>query len=370
MSSETIQFLVQAAIRAPSADNSQPWHFHWDGSDLKVSYDFPRVANVTFDAENPATILAMGGALENILQAAAAIGLEATLELPADLADADGPCYFTVKIGHNTEARTGPAKVLPKLPLQNRYTNRFAYTAHPLPKDLLDRVTGLAEGGARAIALDNASDIRNVGRLVRSASEVRFQTREVHEWLAKSLRFSADDSRDGLDVSTLDLPPGGAALLRFIRSWKTMAFLNRFAAHKLLASIDARPVYGASTIIGFVGLTGYQDTLNAGRLIERIWIELNSNNLAVHPYYVVADQLYRYREGKVPGKLTNQVKAIRDQSEHLFKMGTGETLHMLFRVGFPKHSPTRSHRLPLKTVFTDASSPENAEIEESIARQP
>ncbi|MBK6602138.1 MAG: hypothetical protein IPG28_11430 [Betaproteobacteria bacterium] len=34
-----VRFLVRAGQQAPSADNSQPWHFVWDGKCLSVHLD-------------------------------------------------------------------------------------------------------------------------------------------------------------------------------------------------------------------------------------------------------------------------------------------------------------------------------------------
>lgn len=59
---QTVKFLVTAGLQAPTADNSQPWHFSWDGSCLALSYDADRVSGLTFPSNDPATLLSVGGA--------------------------------------------------------------------------------------------------------------------------------------------------------------------------------------------------------------------------------------------------------------------------------------------------------------------
>ena len=65
-----IGFIFKAARHAVSADNSQPWHFFWDGTSIKISYDLQRVKDTTFPAESPATLIAIGSVIEHMDQAA------------------------------------------------------------------------------------------------------------------------------------------------------------------------------------------------------------------------------------------------------------------------------------------------------------
>jgi hypothetical protein len=186
-------------------------------------------------------------------------------------------------------------------------------------------------------------------------SRIRFQTREVHEWLAASLRFTEEEVArgDGLDVRSLDLPPGGAAFLKFIAPWSRMEALNRIGAYKAMAAIEAQPIRRGPAIVAIIGPHDYRSCIDAGRLMTRIWTDLNVKGLAVHPYYVVADQLQRRREGKVPAHCVEQAEELAEQCRRFFELGPDETLHMLMRVGYPTREAPRSRRLPLEQVVTD-----------------
>jgi hypothetical protein len=191
--------------------------------------------------------------------------------------------------------------------------------------------------------------------LVKQASEIRFQTREVHEWLASSLRFSqAEISRgDGLDVRTLDLPPGGGLFLRLIANWRRMSIFNRFRAYQLLAEIDSRPIQKAPGIVVIIARRDKADCIDAGRIMVRTWSELNGREIAVHPYYVVSDQLTRLEERSIPAGLEPRAEDIRRELKRLLALSDDETLHMLLRIGYPTREPVRSRRLPIDAVFTD-----------------
>ncbi len=337
----SVRYVLEAARWAPSADNSQPWRLTWDGKTLAVGYDAPRAENATFASENPATLVAMGALLENVLQAAAAT--EIGLERLAHSTDE----YFRLRISPGPSSSEGR----PDHPLFLRHTNRLPVRADPLPPALSDALTGHCQGAARVVVLAGTQNINSIARLVGDASAIRFRTREINEWLGRSLRFTPRevDSADGLDVATLNLPPGGRGLLRVIADWRRMEKLNRLGAYKLLAAIEAKSVANASAVVAIVGSGDSNCALDAGQLIERVWIDINRQGLAVQPFYVVADQLFRRDEGVLPQGLESRGDALASATEGVFGLA-GQKLYMLLRIGYPIRTPIKSRRLPLATI--------------------
>lgn len=333
---------------APSADNSQPWRFVWDGRSLTLRLDSERGV-ASFGAENPATLLGMGAVTENLAQAADAMGI------PAE----------AVKFGLHQAGDTlaaiewnGPVRDNVDhldLPLARRHTNRGPYETTPLDPALHNRIAAMAEGAARTLVVSGPAGKRLLAKLVRRSSEVRFQTEEIHRWLGASLRFTPGEVErgDGLDVATLMLPPGATSLLRFSLDWRRMVVLNRFGAYKLFAALEAAMLSKSAALVAVVGsVRDPSDALAAGRLLERLWIALNEAGLAVHPYYVVSDQLYRLRAGLVAEESRSAVgKVAREVAE--FLGSSDETIFMLLRVGRPTvEIPPLSRRLALKDVLT------------------
>ena len=135
-----------------------------------------------------------------------------------------------------------------------------------------------------------------------------------------------------------------------------MKQLNRMGIYKLLAQIDSAPIKAAPTIVAIIAPATPQGAIDAGRLLCRAWTYLNTQSIAVHPYYVVADQLARLKDKTVPEKLIGQVQEINQQCTKVLSLKEDETLHMFLRTGYPKrNNPTRSLRLPVETVFTALS---------------
>ena len=351
---KTILQLVSAGHHAPSADNSQPWHFHWNGEQLSLHYDHARVAGRTFPPDNRATLLSMGAAVENIVNAAQQLDLKTDIHWWPEGEENRAYC---------ADLSFKPSPVTPVLERTRQYpsvrhTNRFPYKNTPVPQEVVDRLGELTEGSARLITINEPRQIRQVGTLVKSASEIRFQTREVHEWLMASLRFSEESVKeaDGLDLKTLPLPPGGSYLLKFIGDWDRMKVLNRLGIYKFLAAVDAAPVSGAPALLAVIAPPDATGAVDAGRLLNRSWSYLNGQHLAAHPYYVISDQLARLSTDTVPANLVDAATTLANNCQNTLGLSGEENLHMLFRVGYPKkQSPPTSLRLPVEKVFTDSS---------------
>lgn len=308
----------------------------WDGKNLSVKYDAERVSGSTFGPREHATLLAMGAVKENVLQVAASLSLQIQELRP----ESD---YEYFRFGVHGPLSESPEEIEAH-PVFRRHTNRWRFQSEPVPTQIIDNVRAMSEGGCRVFAVADRAMIRTIAGWVRIASEARFQSRDVHEFLGRSLRFTADEvnRRDGLDVRTLALPPGGEAFLKLIKDWNRLARLNRLRLYKLLAIIEAQPIARSPAIVVITG----DSTIEAGMLFERVWTYLNAQGMAVHPYYVIADQLERLRRGLIPNDLAVSIRAMKQ--DILAKLAQGEQapINILLRFGSPtKNDPHRSLRI-------------------------
>lgn len=346
-----IERLAQAALLAPSADNSQPWRLTWDGIVLRVGYDQTRCAGKLFQHRSHASLIAAGAVAENLEQTLAAWGLKRTCDW-SPLTDT-GETYFRLVLHGLTGLPTEDCNIPPAMTA--RQTNRFPYRATPMPLTELENLTGPQEGPVRLVIIPAGGKQTALAELARVASEARFLCRELHDWLMDSLRFSDDEVErgDGLDVATLHLPPGGRYFLKFIRPWPRMRALNHLGFYKFMAFTETTLLRQAPALVCLVGKSG-DDAVSAtaGQVMQRTWLSLNQAGVAVHPYYVITDQLERLRTGKLLGPDKARISALRKQLAEALHLAEDETLHMMLRVGYARTQPVpRSRRLPLTTVL-------------------
>lgn len=334
-----VEFLIEAAGSAPSADNSQPWCFEWDGLTLTAKAH----RRGGFPVDYHATTIALGAVTENLSSAMQTLSLDMSTWFfgppAADGIFARGPVTTHLEV---------PA--LSGAPLwKQRHTNRLPY--HPkIDRDIAEDLATCQVGkiGVRVLAGHN---IRQAADWVRQASEVRFQTREVNEWFAASLRYgdSPEDFASGLHVDTLALPPGGVSLLKLMSNWDRLQWLNRLRAYKLFAAIEAANFQKAPLVVAIVGPSSQAAAFDAGRCLQRVWLRVTELGLSAHPYYVVTDLLNRLSSNGVPEQCMNQSLALQEHIRAEF--GHENTLHCLLRVGKPADEIQVSGRLPLNNIL-------------------
>ncbi len=338
-----VAYLVEAAGCAPSADNSQPWCFEWDGDVLTGR----AARRGGFPVDYHATIMALGAAAENLISAAKSLGLD----LSSWNFCAPGPDDVFI---HGSLAEHLETDGFPENPTwKRRHTNRLPYVPE-ISSHVLPELEACHVGQAKVNAITGA-EIKTLAAWVRQASEVRFQTREVNEWFASSLRYgnALQDLIEGLNVKTLALPPGGVGLLKLMSNWNRMQWLNRFKVYKLFASIEAINFQKTPLVIAIYGPSEKASIFEAGRCLQKVWLKVTELGLSAHPYYVVADLLGRIESGGVPLQCMRQAENIKMQVHE--KFGKNRTLHCLMRVGIPAGKIEFSGRLPIDEIMCKAS---------------
>lgn len=343
-----VNALAQAGHSAPSADNSQPWLFAWDGKYLSLDFDADRCAS-GLGRSHPVVQMAFGAVIENMIRTAVADGIDVEHWDLRYLTCQDGPFLVVPTPTQAWDIQKPPDWII------SRHTNRAGYTRNPIPDDVVSELTREHENDVRILVYQDKKAIHKLGQLVGMASEIRFQTEDVHRWLNASLRFTATEVErgDGLDIETLALPPGGRHLLRFISDWDRMAFLNRLHAYKFLALVEKMQFgqCGAAVLIADNSSGGASSWITAGRLMERAWLLLNKRGISVHPYFVLPDTFYRLNAGLVPSHLRVKAREITESTRAFLKQDTCMPF-MVLRVGVAKSAAKRSRRLPLDTVFS------------------
>lgn len=340
---QIVKLLISAGHAAPSADNMQPWRFHWRAGNLSVRYQSDDATRKVFGVDTHCEHLTMGAVCENLIQASASANLGVDWQL-----NPEGPEYLSGTLDPGVPV----PDALKEHALFKRHTNRLAYRKEPIGDELLRSIASLFEGECHPLVITDPGRIAEIAGLVELASRLRFRTREIHEWFGHVLRFSEEQvaGGTGLDVATIDLPPGGRLLLRFIRDWKRLSLVNRIGMYKLLARIEAAKVKNSGAIVAVLGPSGNASEIAAGRLMERAWILFNENGVAVQPFYVVTDLTRRVETGRMPPALLNEATVLKERADAL--LAGGGSVHMLLRVGVPQRQPTRSRRLPSRSVYS------------------
>lgn len=194
-----LETLVLAASLAPSSHNTQPWLLRVDGHVVDVLADRTRALPVNDPHDRELTI-SCGCALFNLRVAAAAVGLEARVDVLPDAADAD----HLARVHLSSAVVTQPDGELQSALTERRtYRRRFAATAVG-PETVLVLADAVTREGAVLNVLETDDQRLRAAALVAAGDEALWANpswrRELAAWMHPRRRG------DGLTLPALAVP--------------------------------------------------------------------------------------------------------------------------------------------------------------------
>lgn len=343
--------LAAWAVTAPSGGNAQPWCLVVQDGALHVSVDRPRIpALLDFDASG--ACLAIGALVENLSEAAAAMGFAIEVTTLPDPSDRERIC----RVGLRRDSGLAPT-LLPWI--GQRHTNRVLGERVPLTAEQQARLRGAAtHHGAELELLTEAEQIRPLIEIVAEGDRARFFSPKLHHEMMSELRFtrrSALDSRDGIDLDTLELSATDRAAFQIVRRGDVMGFVAAIDGGRALGNASRKALAAASAAClvrapGH-GRAGY---FLAGRAMQRIWLTATSLGLRLQPmsalFYLVARLEAEGDEAFEP-RVRGMLGALRVQLRALFPAREGFVDGMLFRLAHAGPPSARALRRRLDDVL-------------------
>ncbi|EME62616.1 Acg family FMN-binding oxidoreductase [Amycolatopsis decaplanina] len=197
---------LEAAVRAPSPHNTQPWLFELGPDVIGVVLDEDRGLEVC-DPDRREARLSCGAALLNLELAIAVAGRSCDVEF---LPEKDRP-ELLAKVGIGLRHRPTAAEQRLAASIRVRYSNRRPFASTPVPAWARHAVRRAArEEGAKLILLDEVGLLETVAGLIRRADHIqlldeRFQA-ELREWTREA------GSHDGVPAYAGGPRPSGGLL--------------------------------------------------------------------------------------------------------------------------------------------------------------
>ncbi|QGY39191.1 hypothetical protein GM415_03310 [Pseudodesulfovibrio cashew] len=331
------EYLLRAAIQAPSGDNIQPWHFKAQDRSIDLLMDL-KVDDSFFDVQNVATAISAGCSVENAVIAAKACGLE-----PA------------VSMGPTPDNPSLAASILLK-PVEKvredmlvdaiwrRHTNRKPFSKRQIPDGIFNRLATVAdESGGHLSWINSAEKLKKLANAIFIADRIRMERQDLHEHLIKMLRFTPEEAmrtRDGFPLKNLEAGLAGEWFLRLTKSWKVMRVASMLGMSRVGAAVAAKGIRcsGGAGLLAVPGMET-KDFLQGGRALQRVWLTLTHYNLRMQPMTAVT--LFRLRwllEGPeaFSEKHQTMLSTVWGDMAELFPDVWNQGLVMLFRTGFGK----------------------------------
>lgn len=350
--------IVRAATLAPSPDNNQPWRFENRQDGLRICLD--RERSLASDVNSMFDLTAIGAAIENACLAALHHGFTPHVEYLLQ-GRIDDSRERSVPVADISFTHGSTPDALYEM-IAGRCTCRRPYETTPLDSASLARLASAADrfSDVKIDWITGAAQLKRLGRLVAAADSIRFQHRSFHEELYRQLRFTpqeAERTRDGLDVRTFELPFGAATVLKLLGSWRRMKWWQRLGLGPLLSGPSASLVRRSSAVAAFSTADDTPSSfLEAGRAIQRFWLNATSMNLSVHPLGslpIFFAYLGESPESSLLPRHVRRITSTRRLFAQMLPASNARTPALFLRVGYSVGPTARSLRIVSSSTASD-----------------
>jgi hypothetical protein len=199
--------VLDAARRAPSAHNTQPWRFGLTDAAIHLRADRIRALPVNDPHDRELTV-SCGAALASIEVAAAARAWRTATERFPEPADPD--LFAVVRLAGPAASTASSAERTLDAAIATRHTYRGHFAGDPLPEGLGARLQEVArQAGVALVALDAPAEREDLAAAVTEADRAQFGD---PRWRRELAVWTHPDRRgDGMP-----LPPGSALGTRLV----------------------------------------------------------------------------------------------------------------------------------------------------------
>jgi nitroreductase len=361
-SDDPIEFIVDAARRAPSGGNVQPWRFEADANEIRF-YVVPERSESAMDVRLRGSYVAVGAALFNARVAAASIKRLGQVQLFPSGPKSDH--VATLQLGSALDASL--ALLHPSVP--TRAANRRMGRPTPIDESTVNMFArGVEREGARLRLVTDRDRIDESAKLLAESDRLRFLIPEVHEQMLAELRWPGRDSlEEGMDVRTLEMDPGSLGALELLGRPDVMEHLSDWRAGQNLG-IRTQIMISSSSGIAVITVPKADPMwyVRGGAAIERFWLTAESQGLAVQPVSPLF--LYATNEEDLISlggeRHLDEMYRLSRRFSEAWDLEDGETMAMVMRVFHAAPPTVHSIRRPLNHVLsrTPDPTPPNAKV--------
>lgn len=350
-----IRRVLEAAIRAPSGDNAQPWRFvvHEGPETILEIWLDPDADTSFYNRDNHAAYFALGACVENICTAASSEGIHTQVAV--------FPTAHEKMLVARVVCTTCPVSEHPRArAIVGRVTNRHPYEIDALPESVLTALTEAGRSDETQVHITTKrEDAKILGHIAATNEYVMLGDERLHRFFFEHINWTQEEDakkQTGFFVASLALPPPALLGFKIARSWKRCSLLNTYLHFNKIVADQNAALYEQAA--AFCCITTSEESpraaFAAGRALEACWLEAQKQGLQVQP--LMGTLFLRFaspaagEEGLSP-EAFERVKEGVSQLQSIFGY-VGRKPYALFRVGKAKKEAVYTQRLSVDAVTT------------------
>ncbi|HXI00071.1 MAG TPA: Rv1355c family protein [Sphingobacteriaceae bacterium] len=355
----TIKKLVEAAALAPSAGNNQPWKWYFDGLQLFLFHEIERSVSYG-DFKNMASYMALGTAIENLTLKASELGLRVEKQFFPSKEKSLMVASFQFK----KDKHAIPDKLIDYINI--RFTNRHAGRGGKIDEEAIERMHASVSQieGCELKFIQDQNSIEKLADIAGKSEKLRLFIPQGHyDLFEKEIRWTrelAEETRDGLDIRTLELSVKDTVGFKVIRDPKAMQLVAEWNGGKVLENMTANLVRSSSAV-GLISMPEFNpvNCLIAGQAAERVWLTANKYGISFQPVLAPILHFARLKHGHgvdMPENIQKEFKKLHEEFDQVFgKTLSGTESLFLFRLCFAEMPKVRSLRLSLSDIYISST---------------
>lgn len=335
---------------APSGDNTQPWRFERLGPTQVRIHGFDTRDHCVYDLDGHPSQISFGTLIETLAIAAASRAWQLTVDR-MDFSQETRPRFDLSLQPANAASQQVLAAQIEKRSVQRRPLKRI-----PLTQDEKLALRDCLPTGMDVHWLDSGFDRLKTAKLLFHSAKLRLTIEEAYQVHRDIIEWHAQFSADKVPDQALGASPGTVLLMRQVmKSWQRVKFFNTFLAGTWAPRIELDFIPSICCAGHFVihstkSPQTPQDYVEAGRTIQRFWLQASALQLQLQPEVtpLVFSRYSRERRAfSTAPHAAPMADAIRQRLERLIGSELSARAVFMGRLGHGKAPQARSLRKPL-----------------------
>lgn len=317
---EEIKDLVTQANLASSGGNCQPWIWIFDERGVLHLFHDKRRSLSLLDYKGTGSLIAFGGALENLRLASAAAGIVIRIIPQINSFEEEFIASVVFESRLSKPLDVPFVELAAGIPL--RTTNRRNEERVIIPAEKLENYKAMAKAsGSIAETISNPEDLQSLSEVIGGMDRMRLFHAQGYQDFISEIRWSAQEARDtgdGIDIATLELSKMDQLVMGLIKDPGTMEFFRKFDLGKGLAKISDKTLLSASAVM-MLQAEEFSPLayLNTGVTLQRIWIKANQDGYSFQPISASLFVFHRVNREKETGYSDSEIAVINQFKKEL-----------------------------------------------------